>query len=104
MKIMIKPNLMWKETMNRRLEWFISSVFDHYFGEAANGKYDGLFYGWDVVNEAVIGNSYRTDTVSAAESLDEIRHGNNSSWWHVYRATNLSSMPSDMQTSMHRKM
>ena len=73
-----------KETMNRRLEWFISSVFDHYFGTAANGKYDGLFYGWDVVNEAVIGNTYRTDKVSAAESLSEIRHGNNSSWWHVY--------------------
>ena len=75
-----------KETMNRRLEWFISSVFDHYFGEAANGKYDGLFYGWDVVNEAVIGNTYRTDKVSAAESLNEIRHGNNSSWWHVYKS------------------
>ena len=75
-----------KETMNRRLEWYISSVFDHYFGEAANGKYNGLFYGWDVVNEAVIGNTYRTDTVSPAESLDEIRHGNNSSWWHVYKS------------------
>ena len=75
-----------KETMNRRLEWFISSVFDHYFGEAANEKYDGLFYGWDVVNEAVIGNTYRTDKVSAAESLSEIRHGNNSSWWHVYES------------------
>ena len=75
-----------KETMNRRLEWYIASVFDHYFGEAANGKYDGLFYGWDVVNEAVIGNTYRTDTVSPAESLDEIRHGNNSSWWHVYQS------------------
>ena len=75
-----------KETMNRRLEWFISSVFGHYFGTAANGKYDGLFYGWDVVNEAVIGNTYRTDKVSAAESLSEIRHGNNSSWWHVYKS------------------
>lgn len=75
-----------KETMNRRLKWFILSVFDHYFGEAANGKYDGLFYGWDVVNEAVIGNTYRTDKVSAAESLSEIRHGNNSSWWHVYES------------------
>ena len=50
-----------KETMNRRLEWFIFSVFDHYFGKAANGKYDGLFYGWDVVNEAVNGNTYRDD-------------------------------------------
>ena len=75
-----------KETMNRRLEWYISSVFDHYFGEAANKKYDGLFYGWDVVNEAVIGNTYRTDTVNPAESLKEIRHGNNSSWWHVYKS------------------
>ena len=75
-----------KETMNRRLEWYISSVFDHYFGEATNKKYDGLFYGWDVVNEAVIGNTYRTDNVSPAESLDEIRHGNNSSWWHVYKS------------------
>ena len=75
-----------KETMNRRLEWFISSVFGHYFGKAANGKYDGLFYGWDVVNEAVIGNTYRTDKVSVAESLSEIRHGNNSSWWHVYES------------------
>ena len=75
-----------KETMNRRLEWYIAGVFDHFFGEAANGKYDGLFYGWDVVNEAVIGNSYRTDKVSAAESLSEIRHGNNSSWWHVYES------------------
>ncbi len=75
-----------KETMNRRLEWYISSVFDHYFGEAANKKYDGLFYGWDVVNEAVIGNTYRTDKVNPAESLNEIRHGNNSSWWHVYES------------------
>ena len=75
-----------KKTMNRRLEWYISSVFDHYFGEAANKKYDGLFYGWDVVNEAVIGNTYRTDKVNPAESLNEIRHGNNSSWWHVYES------------------
>ena len=75
-----------KETMNRRLEWFISSVFEHYFGKEANGKYDGLFYGWDVVNEAVIANDYRTDKVSSSESLSEIRHGNNSSWWHVYES------------------
>ena len=75
-----------KETMNRRLEWYISSVFDHYFGESANKKYDGLFYGWDVVNEAVIGNTYRTDKVNPAENLNEIRHGNNSSWWHVYKS------------------
>lgn len=78
-----------KETMNRRLEWFISSVFDHYFGKAANGKYDGLFYGWDVVNEAVNGNTYRDDNVIPDESdtsTSDTRHGSNSMWWRVYQS------------------
>lgn len=78
-----------KETMNRRLEWFISSVFDHYFGKAANGKYDGLFYGWDVVNEAVNGNTYRDDEViseSSDTSTSDTRHGSNSMWWRVYKS------------------
>ena len=78
-----------KETMNRRLEWFISSVFDHYFGEAANGKYDGLFYGWDVVNEAVNGNTYRDDKVisdASDTSTSDTRHGSNSMWWRVYKS------------------
>ena len=78
-----------KETMNRRLEWFISSVFDHYFGKVANGKYDGLFYGWDVVNEAVNGNTYRDDKVIPDESdtsTSDTRHGSNSMWWRVYQS------------------
>ena len=78
-----------KETMNRRLEWFISSVFDHYFGKAANGKYGGLFYGWDVVNEAVNGNTYRDDKVIPDESdtsTSDTRHGSNSMWWRVYKS------------------
>lgn len=78
-----------KETMNRRLEWFISSVFDHYFGKVANGKYDGLFYGWDVVNEAVNGNTYRDDKVIPDESdtsTSDTRHGSNSMWWRVYKS------------------
>ena len=78
-----------KETMNRRLEWFIFSVFDHYFGKAANGKYDGLFYGWDVVNEAVNGNTYRDDKVIPDESdtsTSDTRHGSNSMWWRVYKS------------------
>ena len=78
-----------KETMNRRLEWFISSVFDHYFGEAANKKYAGLFYGWDVVNEAVNGNTYRDDKVIPDESdtsTSDTRHGSNSMWWRVYKS------------------
>lgn len=78
-----------KETMNRRLEWFISGVFDHYFGKAANGKYDGLFYGWDVVNEAVNGNTYRDDKVisdASDTSTSDTRHGSNSMWWRVYKS------------------
>ena len=78
-----------KETMNRRLEWFIFSVFDHYFGKAANGKYDGLFYGWDVVNEAVNGNTYRDDKVisdASDTSTSDTRHGSNSMWWRVYQS------------------
>ena len=78
-----------KETMNRRLEWFISSVFDHYFGEAANKKYAGLFYGWDVVNEAVNGNTYRDDKVisdASDTSTSDTRHGSNSMWWRVYKS------------------
>ena len=78
-----------KDTMNLRLEWFISSVFDHYFGAAAKHKYDGLFYGWDVVNEAVIGNGYRQgneidDAKDTSES--DTRHGTNSCWWRVYKS------------------
>lgn len=78
-----------KGTMNRRLEWFIFSVFDHYFGKAANGKYDGLFYGWDVVNEAVNGNTYRDDKVisdASDTSTSDTRHGSNSMWWRVYKS------------------
>ena len=78
-----------KGTMNRRLEWFIFSVFDHYFGKAAKGKYDGLFYGWDVVNEAVNGNTYRDDKVisdASDTSTSDTRHGSNSMWWRVYKS------------------
>ena len=78
-----------KGTMIRRLEWFIFSVFDHYFGKAANGKYDGLFYGWDVVNEAVNGNTYRDDKVisdASDTSTSDTRHGSNSMWWRVYKS------------------
>ena len=83
-----------KETMNRRLEWFISSVFEHYFGpnsgqKESTGRYAGLFYGWDVVNEAVNGNTYRDDKVIPNESdtsTSDTRHGSNSMWWKVYQS------------------
>lgn len=83
-----------EETMNLRLEWFISSVFEHYFGQnsgqkESTGKYADLFYGWDVVNEAVNGNTYRDDKVIPNESdtsTSDTRHGSNSMWWRVYKS------------------
>lgn len=61
------------ETMNRRLEWYIKTMAEHFTGE--DSKYHGMFYGWDVVNEAVSdgGARYRSDK-------------ENSSWWAVYQS------------------
>ncbi len=90
----MSKNYVDKETMNLRLEWFIASVFEHYFGtdsgkKASAGKYAGLFYGWDVVNEAVNGNTYRDDKVTSDASdtsSSDTRHGSNSMWWRVYQS------------------
>ncbi len=74
-----------KETMNKRLEWYISKVLNYYTGE--DSKYKDLFYGWDVVNEAVSDKGgYRTDAENADEALSQSTHGSNSSWWHVYES------------------
>ncbi len=58
-------------TMTMRQEWFIKTVLEHFTGE--DSKYRDLFYGWDVVNEAVSDGSgtYRSEY-------------ENSSWWKVY--------------------
>ena len=61
------------ETMNRRLEWYIKTMAEHFTGE--DSKYHGMFYGWDVVNEAVSDGDSRYR--NAAE---------NSSWWAVYES------------------
>ena len=60
-----------KDTMTRREEWYIKTVLEHFTGE--DSRYRELFYGWDVVNEAVSDNTgtYRSDA-------------ENSSWWAVY--------------------
>lgn len=76
-----------KETMNKRLEWYIRTMLTHFTGE--DSKYKDLFYGWDVVNEACSDNPsrvYRTDSENPNESLSEDRHGSNSSWWHIYQS------------------
>ncbi|MBR1743940.1 MAG: endo-1,4-beta-xylanase, partial [Lachnospiraceae bacterium] len=71
-----------KETMNLRMEWYIKTMLTYYTG--ADSKYKDLFYGWDVVNEAVSGESYRTDTEPGGDSLTDDTHGSKSSWWKVY--------------------
>lgn len=75
-----------KETMNKRLEWYIRTILTHFTGE--DSKYRGMFYGWDVVNEACSDGDhvYRTDSENPNEPLSEDRHGSNSSWWHIYQS------------------
>lgn len=62
-----------KEEMAKRQEWYIKSVLEHFTG--TESKYKDLFYGWDVVNEAVSDatGTYRNDS-------------ENSSWWAVYQS------------------
>ncbi len=77
------PNYVSAEEMNLRLEWYIQTVLEHFTAE--DSKYYGLFYAWDVVNEAVSDSGgYRTDSVTSSESANDSTHGSNSSWWAVY--------------------
>ena len=73
-------------TMNKRLEWYIRTMLTHFTGD--DSKYRDLFYGWDVVNEAVSDGTgtYRSDNENSGEPLSNDTHGNNSSWWHVYQS------------------
>ena len=75
-----------KETMNKRLEWYIRTMLTYFTGE--DSKYKDLFYGWDVVNEAVSDGTgtYRSDQENPGEPLSQDTHGSNSSWWHVYQS------------------
>ncbi len=73
-----------KETMDKRQKWYIKTVLTHFTGE--DSPYAGMFYGWDVVNEAVSGNTYRTDQEDPNEDLSQDTHGSNSSWWHIYQS------------------
>lgn len=73
-----------KAEMNKRLEWYISSVLSYYTG--TESKYKGLFYGWDVVNEAISDDtgSYRSDKENGDDKLSDSTHSRKSSWWKVY--------------------
>ncbi len=68
-----KP-LVTKEVMDVRLEWYIKNVLEHFCGE--DSKYKGMYYGWDVVNEACSdGKGYRKDTDNPS-----------SNWWAIYQS------------------
>ena len=60
-----------KEEMTLRHEWYIKTMAEYYMGE--NSKYKDMFYGWDVVNEAI------------SDGRGTYRNENeNSTWWRVY--------------------
>lgn len=62
-------------TMTLREEWYIKSVAEHFTGK--DSKYKDMFYGWDVVNEAIRDwpwpCTYRDDTQG-------------SNWWKIYKS------------------
>ena len=61
------------EEMDARQEWYIKTVLEHYTGN--DSPYKDMFYGWDVVNEAV------SDGSGTYRHEDE-----KSSWWRVYQS------------------
>ncbi|MBO4337103.1 MAG: endo-1,4-beta-xylanase, partial [Lachnospiraceae bacterium] len=73
-----------KDEMDKRQEWYIKSMLTYYTGDES--PYKGLFYGWDVVNEAISDSTgdYRTDTEPGGDQLSDSTHGSKSSWWKVY--------------------
>ena len=93
-----KPNnLVDKETMTARQEWYIKSVLKHVADwEAANGYGEGkhLIYSWDVVNEAVADDARDNDTAflrgstpgtqKAEDSGYGTTNGGGSRWYQIY--------------------
>ena len=90
-------NLVDKETMTARQEWYIKSVLEHVKEwEAANGYGEGnhLIYSWDVVNEAVADDARDNDTEylrgstpgtqKAKDSGYGCTDGGGSRWYQIY--------------------
>ncbi len=73
-----------RELMDQRLKWYIHEMMNHY--TAPDSPFSGLFYGWDVVNDAA-SNSFgvwRTDREPGDDLLTDDWHTRKSSWWAVY--------------------
>ena len=95
-----KPNnLVDKETMTARQEWYIKSVLEHVAEwEAANGYGEGnhIIYSWDVVNEAVADDARNNDTnylrgstpgtQTAKDSGYGCTDGGGSRWYQIYES------------------
>ena len=73
-----------REEMDRRLKWYIHEMISHY--NAPESPYYGLFYGWDVVNEAASNSEgiWRRDTEPGPDRITDDIHSGKSSWWAVY--------------------
>jgi len=58
--------------MDKRQEWYIKEVLTYF-----TSKYPDMFYGWDVVNEAISDatGTYRTDTENSGDKLSDDTHG-----------------------------
>ncbi|MCH5332509.1 MAG: endo-1,4-beta-xylanase, partial [Agathobacter sp.] len=67
-------------TMTLRLEWYIKSVAEHFTGK--DSKYKDMFYGWDVVNEAVSDGPGSDGTGTYRKDTDNP----SSSWWKIYKS------------------
>ena len=84
-------NLVDKETMTARHEWYIKSVLEHVAAwEAANGYGTGnhLIYSWDVVNEAVADDAANNDTYylrgSTTDTINKAPADGGSRWFQIY--------------------
>lgn len=91
-----------RKEMDRRLKWYIHEVLNYY--TAPDSRYCGLFYGWDVVNDAASDSSgsrlteeepvsdaandasdiWRTDEEPGNDCRTDDWHTAKSSWWTVY--------------------
>lgn len=65
-----------KDVMDLRLEWYIKTILEYYTG--ANSKYKDLFYGWDVVNEAI------SDSTSTYRAVNEGEGNKPNCWAAIY--------------------
>lgn len=87
----VNNNLVDKETMTARQEWYIKSVLEHVAEwEKKNGYGEGnhIIYSWDVVNEAVADDASDNSTEflrgSTSSTKDKDPGNGGSRWYQIY--------------------